>query len=255
MGERATIVNLYRYPVKGLSPEPLDRVTLEKGETFPFDRAFAIENGSADFDPAAPKHFPKIKFLMLMRDERLAKLKTRFDDATTTLHVALEGRERLAANLTTAEGRAALEGFMADYMKDELRGAPRLVFAPGFSHSDAPAKLVSIINMASVRALEEKIGRKVDPLRFRGNVYVEGLEPFEDHEWVGRRFRMGNAGFKGVHRTVRCAATNVDPATGARDMEIPAMLMRERGDADLGLYAHVSSPGSIKPGDTLVLED
>lgn len=255
MGESATIVNLYRYPVKGLSPEPLDRVTLEKGETFPFDRAFAIENGSADFDPAAPKHFPKIKFLMLMRDERLAKLKTRFDDATTTLHVALEGRERLAADLTTAEGRTALEGFMADYMKGELRGPPRLVFAPGFSHSDAPAKLVSIINMASVRALEEKIDRKVDPLRFRGNVYVEGLKPFEDHGWVGRRFRMGDAGFKGVHRTVRCAATNVDPVTGARDMEIPAVLMREWGDADLGLYAHVSSPGSIKPGDKLVLED
>ena len=255
MGERATIVNLYRYPVKGLSPEPLDRVTLEKGETSPFDRAFAIENGSADFDPAAPKHFPKIKFLMLMRDERLAKLKTRFDDATTTLHVALEGRERLAADLTTAEGLTALEGFMADYMKDELRGPPRLVFAPGFSHSDAPAKLVSIINMASIRALEEKIGRKVDPLRFRGNVYVEGLEPFEDHGWVGRRFRIGDAGFKGVHRTVRCAATNVDPVTGARDMEIPATLMRDRGDADLGLYAHVSSPGSIKPGDKLVLED
>ena len=255
MGENAAIVNLYRYPVKGLSPEPLDEVTLEKGETFPFDRAFAIENGSADFDPAAPKHFPKIKFLMLMRDERLAKLKTRFDDATTTLHVALEGRERLAADLTTAEGRAALETFMADFMKDELRGPPRLVFAPGFSHSDAPAKLVSIINMASVRALEEKIGRKVDPLRFRGNVYVEGLEPFEDHGWVGRSFRMGNAGFKGVHRTVRCAATNVDPVTGSRDMEIPAVLMRDRGDADLGLYAHVSSPGSIKPGDKLVLED
>jgi len=255
MGDGAAIVNLYRYPVKGLSPEPLGEVKLEKGETFPFDRAFAIENGSADFDPAAPKHFPKIKFLMLMKNERLAKLKTRFDDATTTLHVTLEGRERLAANLMTAEGRAALEAFMADYMADELRGPPRLAHAPGFSHSDAPAKLVSIINLASVRALEEKIGRKIDPLRFRGNVYVEGLEPFADHDWVERRFRIGEAGFKGVHKTVRCAATNVDPVSGARDMEIPATLMRHWGHADLGLYAHVKSPGTIRPGDTLILED
>ncbi|MEX0840126.1 MAG: MOSC domain-containing protein [Parvibaculum sp.] len=255
MRDSATIVGLYRYPVKGLSPEALAEVTLEAGGTFPWDRAFAIENGKHDFDPENPKHFPKIKFLMLMRDERLARLKTHFDDATTTLDIAEDGKPALRANLMTAEGRAAIEDFMADYMKDELRGTPRLVHAPGFSHSDAPAKLVSIINMASVRALEEKIGAHVNPLRFRANVYVEGLHAFEDHDWVGRRFKIGGATFEGFHKTVRCAATNVDPATGTRDMEIPATLLHHWDHADLGLYAHVKSPGTIRPGDKLVLED
>lgn len=255
MGDNATIVGLYRYPVKGLSPEPLPHVTLEKGGTFPWDRAFAIENGKHDFDPANPKHFPKIKFLMLMRDERLAALKTRFDDATTTLHVSRDGSEVLSADLMTAEGRAALEDFMRGYMEKELRGSPRVVHAPGFSHSDAPAKLVSIINLASVRALEEKIGAHVNPLRFRANVYVEGLAPFADHDWVGRRFTIGGVGLKGVHKTVRCAATNVDPVTAARDMEIPATLMKNWGHADLGLYAQIESPGTIRPGDHLVLEE
>jgi hypothetical protein len=109
--------------------------------------------------------------------------------------------------------------------------------------------------MASVRALEEKIGAHVNPLRFRANVYVEGLAAFEDHDWVGRRFRIGGATLEGVHKTVRCAATNVDPATGTRDMEIPATLLRHWDHADLGLYAHVKSPGTIRPGDKLVLED
>ena len=254
MGESARIVGLYRYPVKGLSPEPLAEVTLEAGGTFPWDRAFAIENGKHDFDPENPKHFPKIKFLMLMRDERLAKLKTHFEDAATTLHIAEDGREVLAANLLTAAGRTALEDFMRGFMKDELRGDPRVVHAPGFSHSDAPAKLVSIINMRSVRALEEKLGAHVHPLRFRGNVYVEGLEPFEDHGWVGKRFRMGDVRFKGVHQTVRCAATNVDPETGARDMEIPQTLMRHWNHTDLGLYAEIESPGTLRPGDLVTLD-
>lgn len=254
MGECARIVGLYRYPVKGLSPEPLAEVKLEKGGTFPHDRAFAIENGRHDFDPENPKHFPKIKFLMLMRDERLARLKTHFVDETETLHIAKDGKEVLAAKLTTAAGRTALEDFMSGYMEKELRGAPRVVHAPGFSHSDAPAKLVSIINMASVRALEEKLGTHVHPLRFRGNVYVEGLEPFADHDWVGKRFRMGDVAFKGVHRTVRCAATNVDPETGARDMEIPQTLMRHWDHADLGLYAETESPGTLRPGDRITLE-
>ncbi|MDZ4380724.1 MAG: MOSC domain-containing protein [Parvibaculum sp.] len=254
-GDSARIVGLYRYPVKGLSPEPLAEVALAAGGTFPFDRAFAIENGKHDFDPGNPKHFPKIKFLMLMRDERLARLKSRFDDATTTLHIALDGKEMLAANLMSEDGRKALEDFMARYMEKELRGSPRVVHAPGFSHSDAPAKLVSIVNMASVRALEEKVGAHVHPLRFRGNVYVEGLAPFEDHDWVGRRFTMGETRFKGVHQTVRCAATNVDPDTGARDMEIPRTLMRHWGHADLGLYAEIESPGTLRPGDRVVLDE
>ena len=255
MGESARIVGLYRYPVKGLSPEALAEVQLEAGGTFPNDRAFAIENGKHEFDPAAPKHFPKIKFLMLMRDERLARLKTRFEDASSTLHISLDGKEVLAADLSGAEGRSALEEFMTGYMAAELRGAPRVVHAPGFSHSDAPAKLVSFINMSSVRALEEKVGAHVHPLRFRGNVYLEGLQPFEDHDWVGKRFRIGEVTFQGVHKTERCSATNVDPETGIRDMEIPKALMRHWDHTDLGLYAVVKSPGVLRPGDKISLED
>lgn len=253
MSEAARLANLYRYPMKGLTPEPMEAAELRAGECIAWDRAFAIENGSADFDPAAPKHFPKIKFLMLMRNERLARLRSRFDDRTTTLSISEDGRELVSANLMTEEGRQAIEDFMRSYMKDDLRGAPRLVHAPGFSHSDAPAKLVSIINLASVRDLEKAIGRPVDPLRFRANVYVDGLEPWEDHEWVGRTLKLGDATLKGVFRIQRCAATNVDPSTAARDMEIPATLQRLWGHMDLGLYTQVVEGGTIRPGDRLTL--
>jgi uncharacterized protein YcbX len=253
MSEAARLANLYRYPMKGLTPEPMEAAELRAGECISWDRAFAIENGSADFDPAAPKHFPKIKFLMLMRNERLARLRSRFDDRTTTLSISEDGRELVSANLMTEEGRQAIEDFMRSYMKDDLRGAPRLVHAPGFSHSDAPAKLVSIINLASVRDLEKAIGRPVDPLRFRANVYVDGLEPWEDHEWVGRTLKLGDATLKGVFRIQRCAATNVDPSTAARDMEIPATLQRLWGHMDLGLYTQVVEGGTIRPGDRLTL--
>ena len=72
----ASIQSIYRYPVKGLSPEALTRVTLAPGLTLPADRAYAIENGPSGFDPAAPQYFPKQRFLMLMRNERLAALDT-----------------------------------------------------------------------------------------------------------------------------------------------------------------------------------
>tara|TARA_R110002110_G_scaffold906_2_gene3368 strand:- start:242 stop:997 length:756 start_codon:yes stop_codon:yes gene_type:complete len=249
----STVTGLYRYPVKGLSPEPLKATLLKAGETIAYDRAFAIENGKHDFDPNDPKHFPKIKFLMLMRDERLANLTTRFDEATTSLTVSEDGQEKASGDLMTQEGRAAIEDFMATYMKAELRGTPKIVHAPGFSHSDAPFKLLSIINLATVREVEKLIGKPIDPLRFRGNIYVDGLEPWEDHQWVGKNIRLGEATLKGFFKIPRCAATNVNLDTATRDMDIPKTLQRVYDHVDLGLYVEVSDGGTIRAGDTLQL--
>src|SRR5450631_306716 len=148
-----TIDSLYRYPVKGLSAEPLEIVTLTPGETIPFDRAFAIENGPSGFAEAAPQHLSKRHYLMLMRNERLAALDTRFDDSSGTLTIRTNGAVAAEGNLGTAAGRAAIERFFDDYSGNELRGPTRVLNAPGFSFSDAAEKFISLINLASLREL------------------------------------------------------------------------------------------------------
>src|SRR5258708_35123 len=120
----ARVASLYRYPVKGLSPEPLARTTLKAGEYFPGDRLFAVENGPSGFDAAAPQHQSKIKFLMLMRNERLATLRTRYEDATGMLTIEQDGRSAFHADLATKEGRLAVEAFFRRFMPAELRGPP-----------------------------------------------------------------------------------------------------------------------------------
>src|SRR5260370_41411151 len=111
----ATIQSIYRYPVKGLSPQPLPRVALEPGQTPPADRLYAIETGPSGFAPAAPAYFPKQRFLMLMRNERLAALRTDFDDRTHMLSVRADGELAAQGDLRTGEGRAAVERFFAAY--------------------------------------------------------------------------------------------------------------------------------------------
>src|SRR3954447_7506146 len=101
------VAALYRYPFKGLSPEPLERATLKAGEFFPGDRLYAIENGPSGYDPAAPAHQPKIGFLMLGRNARLAALTTRYDDATTVLTIEQDNRTLASGELATQAGRAA----------------------------------------------------------------------------------------------------------------------------------------------------
>ena len=130
-----------------------------------------------------------MRYLMLMRNERLATLRTRFDDASHTLTVDYDGREAARGDLRTADGRAAIERFFASFSADDLRGPPKVLHAPGFSFSDVAAKVVSIINLASVADLENYVGAPVDPLRFRANLYVTGWPAWQELDMVGRRAR------------------------------------------------------------------
>lgn len=243
---------LYRYPVKGLTPERLDSVLLAPGQTLPFDRAYAIENGPGRFDAGAPRHLPKINFLMLMRDERLATLRSAFDDGSETLTISRDGKPVVRGQLNTPLGRQLIEQFIAAYMKAELRGPPKIVHAPGHSFSDMAAKCVHIVNLASVRELGRMMGRAVDPLRFRANLYVDGLPPWTELNWLDKPIEIGPARLQVFARTQRCEATNVDPGTGARDMAIPAELMRTWEHQDFGVYATVAAGGVVAAGAPVV---
>lgn len=249
----ARIVSIARYPVKGLGPDWLDAVQLSDGQTLPFDRAWAVQNGPGGFDPASPRHLPKSKFLMLMRNERLALLETRFDEASRTLTILRQGKAVVAGRLDERVGRQVLEQFFAGFMSAELRGPPRIVSADGHSFSDVPDKCVSIISQESCREIGRVVGVHVDPLRFRGNVVVAGLPAWSEFDWLGREIALGGARLEVFARIRRCAATNVDPRTGRRDLRIPEALTGAFGHTDCGLYARVVGAGPCAVGDPAAL--
>jgi uncharacterized protein YcbX len=244
---------IHRYPVKGLTPEPLPRTTLAARQTIACDRMYAIENGPSGFDPAEPGYLPKQRFLMLMRNARLAELRTAFDEASHTLSIRSENREAARGDLRTPEGRAAIEAFFAEFCADELRGPPKVLHAAGHSFSDVSRKVISIINLASVAALEEAAGAPVHPLRFRGNLQVAGWPAWHEFDLFSTEIAIGpSARLKVVKRIVRCAATEVDPDTGIRDLPVPRTLRNHFGHVDCGVYAEVIEPGDIAVGDAII---
>jgi uncharacterized protein YcbX len=247
----AKIQSIYRYPVKGLTPEAMPHVTLTPGQPLPADRIYAIENGPSGFDPASPQYFPKTHFLMLMKNERLAALDTRYDETSHTLTIRLNGADAARGDLRTPDGRAAIEGFFARYSGDELRGVPKVLAGEGHSFSDVAAKVVSIINLASVAAVEGAVGVPVDPLRFRGNFHVEAWPAWQEFDLLGQTLAIGDVRLKVVKRIVRCAATNVEPNTGIRDLQIPKTLAQTFGHMDCGVYAEVIAGGMISAGDAI----
>lgn len=164
---------LYRYPVKGLSPEPLPAVELNVGDGFPLDRRMAITNGAWLFDAQTYEPRPKSSFLMLARDEALAALKTSVNPAGTELTLSAPDGRRIVADIDDDASLDALSDFLHAYLGGRLQGPPRLVRSASHRFTDvsvvSPAMMssVSLINLASLRELEQAMGRALDPLRFR----------------------------------------------------------------------------------------
>ena len=247
----AILKSLYRYPVKGLSAQALPRTVLSPSQTIPGDRIYAIENGPCGFNPAAPAYYPKQRFLMLMRNERLAALHVDYDETGDIVTINTDG-QTTHGDLSNPHDRATIEGFFAHYCAAELRGPPKLLFGDGHSFSDVASKVVSIINLASVADIERAAGHPVHPLRFRGNFYVTGWPAWHEFDLLGREIVAGTARLKVVKRIKRCAATDVDPDTAIRDMTIPRTLLQSFGHADCGVYAEVLEGGAVALGDQLI---
>ncbi len=257
-----SISAIYRYPVKGLSPELLTQASLSVGLGVPHDRRFALALAATQIDPAKPEWLHKSNFFMLMRDERLAQLHTRFDEGTGNFTVARSGELLLSARITDAGGRAAIEAFFAEFLAGHPGGRPKLVEAPGHSFYDAKQrpnsttnKYISIINLASVMAVERAAQVPVDPLRFRANLYFSGTPAWSELGWVDSALTIGKAHQRARLRIVspitRCPATSVNPATAERDLDIPQLLQSEFGHNHMGIYAEVLEGGVVETNDPL----
>lgn len=249
-----SVAALYRYPVKGLSAEPLDSIELHAGQTVPHDRIYAVEHGPRRFDPAAPAWLPKVAFLCLMKDAPLAALDSRYDPGSGVLSLVRGGEEIATGDLRTEAGKASILDTLDGCRGPGRDGELRLVRAPGHSFSDVPGKVVSIVNLASVRALAEASGEEIDPLRFRANLYLDGLDRWEENDWLDRTLGAGSGLALRIRKTTtRCAATEVRPGTGARDIDMLALLTRETRGLVCGVYAEVTTGGRLALGDELAL--
>ena len=248
-----SVASIFRHPVKGLTPEAMGEVRLEAGTYFPGDRNYAIEVGPSGFDPAAPKHISKQRFTVLARFPSLARIKTRLDDATGRFHVGDASGFGVETELATAEGRAVLERFLQAFLGEDAPGKLRVLESPpGYRFMDHPLGFISVMNLASVRAVEKAIGQPIDPLRFRANVYVDGLAPWAEDEWLaGGSIQLGEAQLTVFKPIVRCIATHVNLETGERDIDMVGMLRAHFGRDTLGTYLSISGSGAVKVGEAL----
>lgn len=237
----ATVQQLCRYPVKGLNAEVLERVALTAGEGLPDDRRFGVAYGLGTG--------ARRGFFDLVGEERLAQLRVAYDPAGPTITLSRQGRQVVSANPADQTGRMLLSQFFAGFLAGSARGTPSFQEAGEETRAALLPNPVSILNLASIRDLERVARQPVDPRRFRGNILIDGLPAWAEFAWLGREIRIGQVRLKVAERIQRCAATNVNPDSAERDMNIPLTLRKGFGHIDMGVYAAVIADGEVRTGD------
>jgi uncharacterized protein len=242
---------LYRYPVKGLTAEALEAAEVEQGGCIPWDRAFALAQGDSGFDPAAPQWLQKANFMCLMKNARIASLFSFFEARSGMLAIRAPDGSAVVENALTEEGRERIGSFLVEYMGDEARGTPRFHHIPGHSFCDQRRKVVSLINLASLRDLEAKVGARRHRRRFRANVWFSGAAAWSERDWIGRQLQVGGAVLRVARPINRCPATEVNPETAERDANPVAELRQLYDHVELGVHAEVLEGGRFAVGDAI----
>ena len=247
---------LYRFPVKGLTAEALVTTEVAEGGAIPWDRAFALAQGDAPFDPKAPAWLPKDNFMCLKRNAIVARLRSHFEPRSGVLTIRAPNGETVSENALTELGRQRIEAFLVRFMGEEARGTPRFHYVPGHCFGDQKLPVVSLISLASLRDFEARLGERRHRRRFRANVWFSGATPWSELDWVGKEIQLGGATLRVLKRIARCPATQVNPETAERDADPVAELRRLYGHVDLGLHAQVIEGGRFSVGDAIqVLPD
>ena len=251
------IERLYRYPVKGLSAEALEEAYVEPGGALPWDRAFALAQGDAGFDPAVPSFLPKSNFMCLLRNARIARLAAGFDSHDRKLSITAPDGSKIVETPLTQAGRERIGAFLVQYLGEEARhgeaGGPRFHYVPGHVFGDQRQPAISLIGLASLATFERDVGSAREWQRFRANIYFSGAPPWAEFDWVEQTVQVGGATLRVTKRIRRCDATQVNPATGLRDADPVRELMRLYGHPDLGIHTEVVEAGRIAVGDTITV--
>jgi GntR family transcriptional regulator/MocR family aminotransferase len=160
----------------------------------------------------------------------------------------------LDVDLGTQAGRDEVADFFFKEVPG-LQAPPKLVHSRDGHFMDKPDNVMSCINLATVRSLEKEWGYPINPLRFRANFYIDGPAPWQEFEWIGSDIMLGDVLFRVDRRNGRCGAVNVNPVTGARDLDLPGALRQTFGHKDLGVYLVARKSGKVVVGDQVTVPE
>ena len=248
------LVHICRHPIKSLGWELLERVTLEAGHTLPWDRHWALAHDASGFDENAPAWRPKRDFVRGVAAPPLMAIRAKLSEDGSEITLEHPERAPLTIALNSADGSKALVDWIAPLWPD-TRPAPSRVVSVGARQAltDQERPLVSILNLASLREMSDRLGKPLSIHRLRGNLWIDGTAPWREFDWVGKEIAIGDVTFHIEEPITRCLAINGSPETGLADAQFFEGLGEYQGHEDFGVFARVTKGGSTAIGDAVSL--
>lgn len=242
-----SVAALWRHPIKAHGREPLERVALEVGKCMPWDRHWAVTHEATKADGSEWARC--INFSRGASAPKLMALSAKFNEETGT--VTLSHPDLWDLTFNPDEDAAKFVEWVHPIMPPQKRQSTGILRVPGVGLTDSSWPSISINNLASNADLGKTFGADLSMDRWRGNIHLDGMDPWQEFDWVGKSIRIGGAEFEVRERIERCAATTVDPETGDTDFDTLKSLRENFGHKDFGVKAYVTKAGEIARGDTV----
>ncbi|MCC9620103.1 MOSC domain-containing protein [Thalassospira sp. MA62] len=244
-----------RYPVKGLRGVDMSSAWISANHMIVDDRRFVIATQSSLGTDGIREWARKSNFLQLVNTPKLAELGIDYDQDTTTLTILRNGRPICKGKLDDAMGRTVIEDFLSAFLKNDVAGTPKIHSVPDTHFGDMKDPYISVLNLASIRDFGTRIVQaEIDPMRFRGNLLIDGLPAWKELEWQeGEIIRINGIAFRVVHPITRCKATSVNPDTAISDINVPLMLRKGVDHLYMGVYVEAIDNGTLSPGNDVVV--
>ena len=243
---------LWRHPIKGHGVEPVAETTLAAGRTMPWDRVWAIAHEAAKVGPGTIAWASCVNFGRGAKSPELMAIRAEVDEARGRVRLTHPRRPAIEVDPDDPADAARLVAWVTP-LSNPNRPAPAFVVRGDVGMTDSDFPSIAILNTASLAALGERLGKPLAMERFRGNVWLDGLAPFEEFDLVGRSLRVGDAVLSIREPITRCVATTVDPDTGVSDADTLGALEAGWGHRDFGINGEVTEGGRVAVGDAAVL--
>lgn len=247
----ATVREIWRHPIKAHGRERVAAVALTPGAALPWDRAWAVAHEASRFDGAAPAWAPCRNFTRAAGSPALQAVDARVDEATGRLTLSHPRRPDITFDPAAPADAARFIDWAGPITNPDRPQPARLVRAPGQAMTDSDYPSISLINLASHRAVEAELGQALSPLRWRGNILFDGIDAWTEMDWPGKTLRIGEVELAVIEPITRCMATTANPETGERDADTLGALKSGWGHQMCGVYARVIRGGPLTEGDEI----
>lgn len=257
----AIITSIHNCPVKSISFQNIERCTINKNVGIEGDRVFAFSQNlnldqSVDFEKNPETRKGKWNKIVTLKNTPVFN-KYNFLHEDNKLTLTLNNKKIITVNINETNERDYLVRKLIE-LEGSLKCDIRLMrndeypfYDTSISNKSMFRNSISLLNINSIKDFENKIDQKIEKSIFRGNLYFDGVEAWEERNWIGKTIKINDVLFKVEKNIPRCVAINLKPKTDDNSFNLLKTLKQTYDHYDMGVYLTPENDGEIKLSDKI----